>query len=180
MCNLEKKVPHKKRPKPVRSTKICRVDRLDGLVLTRQGLFGLNILVLVWEVPWRLSIKGREYRQLTHLVRRTLRPIRSSQQPVFTSNTWYAVGDRSFLGVSGLLLALILCRVFFLKISEPPGIGSSSYLSAPSDRGEGLENEPDPLPLRDIDVVREPRPCALCPTQAATTACCETRGFSSK
>ena len=29
---------------------------VDGLVLTLEGLFIFNILVLVWEVPWRISL----------------------------------------------------------------------------------------------------------------------------
>ena len=35
-------------------------------------------------------------------------------------------------------------------------------------RGRGTDHEPDPSPLRDIDVVRVPKSCALCPTHATT------------
>ena len=39
---------------------------VDGLVLTRQGLLRLNVIVLVWEVSWRLFVKGQECRQPSH------------------------------------------------------------------------------------------------------------------
>ena len=38
-----------------------------GLILTRQGLFIRRILVSVWRVPWRLSVKGQKCRQATSL-----------------------------------------------------------------------------------------------------------------
>jgi len=39
-----------------------------GLILTRQGLFIRRILVSVWRVPWRLSVKGQKCRQATSLI----------------------------------------------------------------------------------------------------------------